>query len=162
MPNMIFSIPNAQDVPFDNSTNGYVADNVQEAIEEGVSTALDTPVYTIVLTWNGTISNGEFYGYSNLLPGDDTPITIPIDCEFVAFSWSNRKSGADYTLDFRKNSTGATVFLSESRTNTQNFSFELTTPEPFSAGDEIYIEHGDDGTNASDVGLVLAFRAVPT
>lgn len=151
----------ARGTPFDNSTNGYTSTNVQEAIEEGVSTALETPIYTILLQHNGTVSNGTWMGYDSLLPGDDTPIIIPKDADLISFTFSNSNSGADYTLTFRKNSLVATPFYTNSRVNTQFFSQELPSPELFSAGDRIYIQYGDDGSNASDAVIVLAFRAIP-
>lgn len=154
-------IPNATDVPFDNSTNGYTADNVQDAIEEGVSLALQTPIFPLSLLWNGTVSNGKWYGYSNLLPGDETPIVIPSKSEFIGFTWSNGNTGADFTLHFKKNSTGAADFLSDSRTNTQFYNYFLVTPELFLAGETIFIQHEDDGTNANDVGFILIFRTIP-
>lgn len=151
----------ADSVPFDNATNGYTADNVQAAIEEGVTSALETPIYTVVLQHNGTVSNGTFLGYDSLIPGDSTPIIIPRDADFTRFTFSNSNSNADYTLYFRKNSTVATPFYSISKVNTQFFQQALPTPEPFLAGDRIFIEYQDDGTNASDAVLVLGFRAEP-
>lgn len=153
--------PNAIDVPFDNSTNGYIANNVQEALEEGVNLALDTPVFPLPLVWNGTISDGEFYGYSNLIPGDATPLLALKKSELISFTWSNGNAGADFTLVFRKNNIAGTPFLTVSRVNTKFFAYELLTPEAFNLGDQIYIEHQDDGTNSSDVGFVLTFRALP-
>ena len=151
----------AKSVPFDNSTNGYDSSNVQDALEEGVTTALETPVYTLVLQHNGTVSNGTWLGYDSLLPGDSTPIIIPRAGDFTRFTFSNSNSGADYTLTFRKNSTTATPFYVVSRTNTQFFSQTLPTPEAFAQGDRIFIQYQDDGTNASDAAITLAFKAEP-
>lgn len=151
----------AESVPFDNSTNGYEADNVQGAIEEGVTSALNTPIYTIVLQHNGTVSDGTWLGYDSLLPGNDTPIIIPRNADFTEFTFSNNNAGADYTLTFRKNSLVATPFYTISKVNTQFFQQSLPTEEPFSAGDQIYIQYGDDGSNASDAVILLGFRAEP-
>lgn len=151
----------ARGTPFDNSTNGYTSTNVQEAIEEGVGTALETPIYTILLQHNGTVSNGTWLGYDSLLPGDATPVIIPRNSEFTRFTFSNANSSADYTLTFRKNSLVATPFLTVSRTNTQFFSYTLSPEELFSAGDQIYIQYQDDGQNASDAVILLGFRALP-
>lgn len=153
--------PVAESIPFDNATNGYVSDNVQGALEEGVSTALNTPIYTILLQHNGTVSNNTFLGYDSLLPGDATPIIIPKDADFTAFTFSNSDASADYTLEFRKNGTAVATFYTVSKTDTQFFQQTLPTPQSFVAGDQIYIKYIDDGTNASDAALVLNFRAIP-
>jgi len=133
---------------------------VQEAIGAGVSTALNTPRFSIPLVYNGTLSNNEFIGYSNLLPGDVTPIVIPIDCVMEEYTFSNSRSTADYTIELRKNSTTAIVFNTVSKTNTQTF-VETGINESFNQGDTIFIKYIDDGTNAADAGIVLIFRAVP-
>lgn len=149
----------AYSVPFDNDTNGYNSDNVQGAIEEGVGNALNTPIYTIVLQHNGTVSNGTFIGYDSLIPGDATPVLIPRESEFTGFTFSNASADADYTLEFRINTTVGTPFYSVSKINVQYFNDILSTPVSFSAGDQIYIKYIDDGTNASDVVIMLTFRA---
>lgn len=148
----------AEDIPF--SEPGFIATRVDDAIQESLTTAVETPIYTIVLQHNGTVSNGTFLGYDSLIPGDSTPVLVPKDADFTGFTFSNSNSGADYTLRFRKNSTTATVFYSVSKVNTQFFQQNLTTAEFFSAGDAIFIEYIDDGTNASDAVIVLSFRAV--
>lgn len=158
------SVPDALSVPFDADTSGMVSEEVNSAIIEAydnAQTALTTPIYTINLSNNGIVSDGFFYGYQNTIPGDATPIIIPRDSEFTGFTYSNTNSGADYTLIFRKNSTVATPFLSIARVNTQFFNYLLVTTESFTAGDEIYIEHQDDGGNASNAALILNFRVIP-
>lgn len=141
-------------------TTSNVQDAIVEAAERSQS-ALDTPIYTILLQYNGTVSNNTFIGYDSLLPGDSTPIIIPKAADFTGFSFSNGNSDADYTLEFRKNSTVATPFYTISKINTQFFQQELPTPEDFLAGDQIYIKYIDDGTNANDVAILLNFRAEP-
>lgn len=152
-------IPNAEDIAFDDPA--YTANNVKDALTEGDTRSLETPLYPLPLVWNATVSNGDFYGYSNLLSGDDTPIVIPQNSQFVRYTWSNRNGNADFTLIFRKNIITATPFLSVSYVNTERDVYVLTTPETFNEGDVIYIEHQDDGNNARDVGFVLFFRALP-
>lgn len=133
---------------------------VQEAIGAGVSTALNTPRYTIPLIYNGTLSNNEFIGYSNLLPGDDTPIVIPVDSTLEEYTFSNKNNNADFTIELRKNGTTASVFNTRSVTNTQSY-VENSIGELFSAGDTIYIKYIDDGSNASDSAIILVFKAEP-
>lgn len=159
----------ADSVPFDNEPEGTPVfttsspTTVQEAIEasgEKGQLALDTPRYTILLQNNGTVSGGTFIGYDSLIPGDSTPVIIPVDSEILEFTFSNSRANADYTLNFRKNGTGAANFYSVSKTNTQFFA-DNTISETFDAGDEIYIQYQDDGNNASDVVILLTLKAIP-
>lgn len=155
--------PVAEEIPFENDGTDFDSINLQDAVEEagtGVTVALNTPRYTLVLQHNGTVGNNTFFGYSNLLPGDDTPIIVPIKSDLFEFTFSNSNSNADYTLEFRKNSTTGTTFYTVSKVNTQFF-VDTTVNESFLEGDEVYIKYIDDGNNASDVGLVLVFKAVP-
>lgn len=157
--------PVAESIPFDNSTAQFDSDpeNVQEAIDAGgdkAQVALDTPRYSIPLIYNGTLSNNEFIGYSNLLPGDSTPIVVPIDSILEEYTFSNNSSTADYGIELRKNSTVATPFNTVSKDNTQFF-VESGIGESFNQGDTIYVKYIDEGSNARDVGIVLIFKAVP-
>jgi hypothetical protein len=116
--------------------------------------------YTITLQSQGTIGNGYFYGYSNNIPGDTTPVIIPEDSTFLEFTFANSQSNADYTLSFRKNGTGAIPFYTVSQVNTQFFA-DNNPSESFVQGDEIYVQHTVDGNNARDVAIVLLFQVNP-
>lgn len=144
---------------FDNSTNGFIATEVQSAIEEAKATG-DAAIFPITLQHNGVVNNNTFFGYSSLIPGDDTPVIIQKDALFTGFTFSNKVIDADFTLEFRKNSLVSAPFLTVSKTNTQFFSHDLVSQESFSQEDEIYVKYIDDGTNASDVGIVLTMKAV--
>lgn len=160
----------ASQIPFDNNPTGgdpifteSSPENVQEAIEssgELGTVAFNTPRYTILLQNNGTLSDGTVIGYDSLIPGDDTPIIIPVASEIMEFTFSNSRASADYTLIFRKNSLVATPFYTVSKVNTQFFSDNLISEE-FAAGDQIYVEYQDDGQNASDAVILLTFKALP-
>ena len=145
-------------VPFDNATNGFASENAQAAIEE-VADIANAAVFTIPLVYNGTLSGTKFISYSNLTP--NSPVIVPINCEFVGFTYSNSKSGADYTFNFRNNTTTGTPFFTVSKTNTQFFAQTLPTPETFTAGSEISIQYVDDGTNSNDGVWILTFKALP-
>jgi len=114
--------------------------------------------YTIMLQHNGSVRNGTFFGYNELIPGDSTPVIVPINSTFKGFTFSNKSSSADYTLYLRKNSTIATPFFSVSKVNTQYFA-QTVSDTSFSQGDQFYMSYQDDGNNASDVGITLFFQA---
>ena len=113
--------------------------------------------YALTLIYNGTLSNGTFIGYLNTVNGLDTPIIIPRDSTLKDLTFSNRISGADYTLYLRKNSPTATPFETITKTNTKTFT-HLDIDEVFAEGDTIYIEYQDDGQNANDASIVLFLR----
>lgn len=154
------NVPNAEDIPF--SDDDYAATNLKDALIEGDQVALQTPVYPLILIWNGTINNGDFYGYSNVVPGDQTILTVPQASELVRYTWSNPNANADFTLIFRRGIITATPFISVPYTNTDRTSYVFASPEVFAEGEAIFIEHQDDGNNAQDVGFVLFFRALPS
>jgi len=163
-----FTTPVAQSTPFEPNRNpdynGNVgalsADNVQDAIEEAYNNAPGKIArYTITLTHNGAVGNGTFFGYSNLIPGDASPILFPFASTLTEFTFTNKKNKADYTLKFRKNSTTATPFYTVSKVNTQFFS-DANVNETFAAGDTIFVQYQDDGANARDVGIVLFLQRV--
>lgn len=156
---------NAGQTPFDGTedTAGtpvvppFTSENARDGIIEARTEALGLPRFTLTLSYNGVISGNTFIGYLNTIPGDTTPVIFPFDCVVEEFTFSNSRSGADYTLEFRKNTTGGAAFFDISKTNTQFFS-DATISQSFSEGDQIYIKYIDDGRNAKDVMLILYFR----
>ena len=96
-----FTTPVAQSTPFEPNRNpdynGNVgalsADNVQDAIEEAYNNAPGKIArYTITLTHNGAVGNGTFFGYSNLIPGDASPILFPFASTLTEFTFTNKKN----------------------------------------------------------------------
>lgn len=143
---------------FDDTGSIFTADNVQDAIN-GVNDAVAPLVVTVPLIHNGTLSNGNFIGYSNLLPGDSTPIIAPLTGTWTGYTWSNSKDDCDFALEFRKGSTTATPFYTWSVDNTQTADITFPSAESVTAGDEVYIKYIDEGTNAADATIILKFKA---
>jgi hypothetical protein len=145
----------AHNIPFDEP--GFDADNVGDAvIETGDAVAVLT--VPIPLINNGTMSANTFIGYSNLLPGDSTPIVSPLTGSFSGFTWSNSKTDCDFALEFRLDTTTATPFFTWSVDNTQTAEVDLVTPEMVTGGQKFFIKYIDEGTNAQDVAIILKFR----
>lgn len=146
--------------PQNNAYNDTVADYSNPAASgDNVINGLNAPRYTLTLLHNGIVGNNTFFGYSNLLPGDSTPVIIPIFSQFFEFSFSNSNSNADYTLEFRINSTTGTPFYTVSKVNTQFF-VDTNVDQNFNQGDEIYVKYIDNGQSASDAAIVLLFKAL--
>lgn len=117
--------------------------------------------YTLTFQHNGTVGNGTFYGYSNLLSGDSTPVLIPVNSILKGFSYSNRNSSADYALEFRRNTTGGAAFYTTPNKVNVQFFTETIPDQTFNAGDQIYIKHIDQGGNASDAAIVIFLQVIP-
>lgn len=144
----------AANVYFDDVTY----DNVQSAVDN-VGDLVAPLRVPITLVHNGTLSNGDWIGYSNLLPGDATPVIAPLTGVWSGFTWSNNKTTADFALEFRVGSTGATPFFTWSVDNTQSAFVEFPTAQAVTAGDKVFIKYIDEGTNAADAAIVLKFKA---
>lgn len=148
----------ADAVSFDDSSFGFDAEDVQEAFQE-LDFIVAPLVVPISLIYNGTLSNNEFIGYSNLLPGDSTPVISPMSGVWRGFTWSNSKDNCDFALEFRIGSTTATPFFTWSVDNTQTADVNFPVSPSVTAGDEVYIKYIDEGTNAADAAIVLKFKS---
>ena len=137
-------------------TDSEISDVTVKELKNGADLA-QVGRYAIALTHNGTVGNGTFFGFSNLINGLDTPIVIPRDSTLKDLTFSNSNSSADFTLFLRKNSSVATAFYTITKTNS-NFFTEIDIDGIFLQGDLIYVEYQDDGTNANDVGIILFLR----
>ena len=124
------------------------------------ATAVGIPVFAITLQHQGAVSNGTFYGYAANTPGDQTPVTIFRKARIDHVSFSNSRAGADYDIEFRKNSPTAAVFETISKTNVQNFAQDMVTPTEFAQGDTIYVKHVTTGTDPKDVGILLGLTGL--
>ena len=138
--------------------NDFISKDVQLAIEE-VRSISDPLIVPINLIYNGTLSNGNWIGYSNLLPGDNTPIIVPISGTFTGFTWSNNDTGPDFALEFSKTSTVTSPFFTWTVVNTQTANVTLPTPQAVTAGEKFFVKYIDQGGNAADAAIVLKFKA---
>lgn len=141
-------------------SNGINSRNVQDAVEEVksiVTTVEGNARFTITLEHNGTMGDGTYMGYSNLIPGNLSPIIFPRGCVLEDITFTNNKSNADYGFDFCKNSTNASPFLTVSYDNTITF-IRNDINESFNSGDSIFIKYKDEGQNARDAVMVLYMR----
>jgi hypothetical protein len=146
----------AETVPFDNSTNGFTSDLVQTAIEEAKQNSEGFPRLNIRGNYNGVVGNNQWLGAGNELLNNTPFIVFAIDTSLREISWSNQNSNVQFTLEFRLGSKTGTIF----------YSLIVTSPNAgngyvnnlnlsFSAGDVIYIQYKDNGTNCSDMDLNL-------
>lgn len=156
----IFISPVARSVPFDNSTNGFVATNVQTAIEEATTT-ITGRMFSAQFNGQGTIVNDWLD-----IPGDtvisrDTPFEIPWACNLVGFSFSNELVRST-TLEIYRAATGV-----EPNVGTRVLTFAITnaracrstdfTPVAFAAGDKVAFYARANGGGPRNVAASLFF-----
>ena len=146
----------AIDTPFDNSTNGFTADEVQSAIEEAKETAEGKPRFTLTLVNNGTISNNQWVAYSDLTP--DLVILFPIDCTVKEFTWANKNTDVSFDLEFYKNGIadpGDKYRTVNVVNDADGHGYYSGWDDDFTAGDWIRIKYKDQGTNCKDLVCVI-------
>lgn len=83
--------PVAESTPFDNSINGFAADDVQEAIEEIDSKVTGKPRAIITYSYNGNASN-RWLELAHSIPSDGSPYVAPEDSRIKALSVAVRAS----------------------------------------------------------------------
>lgn len=92
----------ARGTPFDNSTNGYVSTNVQDAILESLSTSIERARFTILCAYNATANTGRWLEWFQSVPSDTNPFVYPRDSVIKELSLSVRSS-ATVTIRLFKN-----------------------------------------------------------
>jgi hypothetical protein len=155
--------PVADQIPFDNESNGYVSETTQEAIEETRELAAGFPRAGLALVYNGTAGNNDIISYSNLTP--NTPIVFPVNTQINELTFANNRTSIECDLEIWDGgvATGTlvkTVSVSTAATNNQVFDLNADNLT-FSAGDFIQIRYIDQGTNARDMVLVLWISRIP-
>lgn len=160
-----FTFPVAQAVPFDGTetsdgnpvTPPFSAENTRDAIVEARETAIGKARVSIILLHNGTLGNGFWHGYSEIIPSDTTPIVIPWNCILREYTFSANRNSMDGRMDFYLNGTGAGDIVYSVQFN--NVDTILTDfPEiTLNAGDLLRLRWVDQGQNPNDVSSVLFF-----
>ncbi len=141
---------------FDNSTNGFDADNVQEAIEEAKLTAEGFPRAGITLISNGSQGANEWITYSELTP--DNKIVFPVNTRLNEITFSNAISDVEFDLQIFKNGIAGGDLIYTASFDTAagiDYGYLANINLDFLAGDWIRIKYIDQGTNTSDLTVVL-------
>lgn len=159
----------AKGTPFDPTGTLLTARNVQDAIIQNRENILQTVRFTIVTTFNGSIGNNQWLGYSELIPGDRVPIRLPINCKLreVSFSYSISSllgiplssDQVDGRFDIYKNGTSAGNIVHQDTFTNQVGGKQITGLSiSLSAGDYIVGRWIDSGDNPSDMVVVYYFE----
>ena len=99
----VFKSSVARTVPFDNSTNGFGAENVQTAIEE-IGSSSRGPT---TCSFDGTASSGRWLEFSANNPSNTVPFILAENCELIAVSIVTSASSATGNVRIYKNGVSA-------------------------------------------------------
>ena len=151
-----FTYPVAEALPFDNETNDFVSDNAQDAIEEARDTAPGLARASIIMSYNGTIRDDTWVGYTESIDSYDTPILIPWNCTLKEITFSNKRTSVDGKLNMYLNGTSSSdIVYTMNFSNTRSIIFYMDMD--FVDGDLLRFRWVDEGQNPNDVGIVLFF-----
>lgn len=153
--------PVSRQVAFDNSTNGFVSTEAQSAIEEAKQNAEGFPRAGIRSCYNGTVSNNNWLGPNELLP--NTPLFVAATkIKINEISWSNQTANVAFRIQFRITSRTGTIFYTLTVTSPNSgFGYATGVNYVLNPGDVIHAQYLDDGTNCSDMDLVLWISRTP-
>lgn len=156
----------AEDVPFDNSSNGFTANKTQEAIEEAKASgevAKDLPRFPFVLVHNGGLSDGQAIRWSNL--ANTAVLRVPTKAKVREITFGNNNN-ADADFRFYKNSVSApnlfftwTAIRSDSDALAVGDGADFTSPT-FDQGDILEIRYDDQGASINDMIMVIWWQTV--
>jgi hypothetical protein len=159
--------PIAETVPFDNATNGFVADEVQSAIEETKSYNEGFPRSGVVLTANGTVSTGNWITYTELLANPRIVFPVGIRLKEMTFNNSNTSLRAlNFTIYKNGQDAGNIVHVitPTAGQRTAGYGYYVWPSDiDFVAGDIMYVRvnYTASGTSLSDLGLVIWISRIP-
>ena len=89
-------------MPFDNSTNGFVSDNVQEAIEEARASAYANDRYPIGCSYGGNANVGRYLEPFTGLNFIDAPFVTPEDSKIITATLNTVDSSGSFSIGFFK------------------------------------------------------------
>ena len=154
-------IQDAFETPF--SDPGFTSNNAGDAIVEAKQNAEGFPRAGIPLIQNGLSSNNDLVSYSNLTP--DTDIVFPVTTKLNELTIANTKTGVQFDLELYKNGTSAGNLIKTLNISTgasRNQLFDLNADNlTFTAGDFMKIIYIDQGSNASDLVVMLWISRIP-
>jgi hypothetical protein len=157
----VYKSPVAGSVPFDNATNGFVADDTQAAIEEAKQNAEGFPRAGLALTANGTVGDLAWITYTELLA--NPRILFPVKTRLKEFTWVNSNINLR-TMDFkfyRNGQAGGNLIYTHTVSagdRTAGYGYlAFPTNLDFNPGESLYVQvdYTAAGTSLSDLALVI-------
>lgn len=127
--------PVAYSVPFDNETNGFIASDVQAAIEEARATA-SASRYTIACGFDGTAGVGRWHEFATNVPSDGTPFVVPKACTIREIAIAS-SGNSTTTISIYKNGTVTVIetiaLAAQSRNYKANLNINLAAGDYLAA-----------------------------
>ena len=99
----------ALSTPFDNSTNGYTANDVQGAIEEGVSAAITTARYSVFCAYESNANTGRWLEFTRGNDSEGSPYIIVGSTTLEELTLVTSASSATGTVTVYRNGVSITT-----------------------------------------------------
>jgi len=152
----------ASSIPFDNSTNGFAATDVQTAIEE-VRTSFNGKGYQLTFVANGTATNTWLSQEDANVPSSASPAMVAYKSRLVGITFVNKNVNVNTIIRIAISNKATT-------NNTINRAYKWTLDNvrtasktddqlgfTLEAGDKVGVYMEDTGGNPSDVVIVMHF-----
>lgn len=162
-----FQIEEAKEVIFDNTTNGFISDNVQDAIEESKTSVVGSMFQTLFEN-NGTSTNIWLNYGANPASSNSVFAVMPFDCKLVACSFTNAASSVDLDIQVNianqgsSNTVNRTIIFQVRNDRVATFSFPNSNNSNLllNQGDKVGVYIRDQGDNANDPVVTLYFKVL--
>jgi len=115
IPPVVGRIQEAIDTPFDNTSNGFASDNVQEAIEEGLSSSVKVSRGPTIAAFDGTGTTGRWLEFYANNPSNNNPFIIAEPAELIAVSISASSSCTGSVGIYKNNTLIHTITLTSAK-----------------------------------------------
>jgi hypothetical protein len=151
--------PSCGGIPF--SDANFTSTDVCTAIIEAKQNAEGFPRAGIRGSYNGTVSGGSWLGPNELL--SNTPLAIfPVNTKINEITWANANANVQFHIEFRSVSKTGTIFYTLTVTSTNpGYGYVSGLNYTFAPGSVVYAQYQDDGTNASDLDLIIWISRIP-
>lgn len=134
------------------------ASNAQAAILQAAQFGTSLPRFPFILIHNGTMSNNQNVGWSNL--ANSSPLIVPTKARIAEFVLQSPSTDADGAFELRKNTTGGSPLFTFSFTNLSPTIF-VPSAIDFEQGDILYVKYIDNGGNINDAVICIWWQSVP-
>ena len=104
--------------PFDNDTNGFIAEDVQTAIEEVSNKVTGKPRAIVTLGYQGTANSGRWLDTFDSVSSDDVPFVTAEPATIKALSLVNKNTNTGTVTVYRNGISVQTISLTAQLYNT--------------------------------------------
>ena len=127
------------------------------AVADKLQSQIGSARFPIQLIMNGTVSNNDYVSYSNLV---DARIRFPTNSRLSEITWDNSNTSVDFDIQFFRYYADGTAysgnpFYTYEVRNVDYGSIVTDLDFNLAAGDYIRLLYKDQGSNCSDLAMVL-------